>query len=66
MRSTFATNLVSTTTNPSWRLWRLCLGKTLPKSAEALVSLTAFLMRMNVDQNETVAEPVGRRYSLQR
>lgn len=30
----------------------------LAKMAEALVSLTAFLMRMNVDQDETVAEPI--------
>jgi hypothetical protein len=30
----------------------------LAKMAEALVSLTAFLMRMSADQNETVAEPI--------
>ena len=30
----------------------------LAKMAEALVALTAFLMRMTVDQDETVAEPI--------
>ncbi len=30
----------------------------LAKMAEALVNLTAFLMRMTADQNETVAEPI--------
>lgn len=30
----------------------------LAKMAEALVSLTAFVMRMSVDQHETVAEPI--------
>ncbi len=30
----------------------------LAKMAEALVNLTAFLMRMNADQDETVAEPI--------
>jgi hypothetical protein len=30
----------------------------LAKMAEALVNLTAFLMRMTVDQDETVAEPI--------
>lgn len=32
--------------------------KDLAKMAEVLVNLTAFLMRMTVDQNETVAEPI--------
>ena len=30
----------------------------LAKMAEALVALTAFLMRMTADQNETVTEPI--------
>ena len=30
----------------------------LAKMAEALVNLTAFLMRMTADQDETVAEPI--------
>ncbi len=30
----------------------------LAKMAEALVNLTAFLMRMTVDQDETVTEPI--------
>jgi hypothetical protein len=30
----------------------------LAKMAEALVNLTAFLIRMTVDQDETVAEPI--------
>ena len=30
----------------------------LAKRAEALVNLTAFLMRMTVDQDETVTEPI--------
>ena len=30
----------------------------LAKMAEALVSLTAFIMRMSADQDETVAEPI--------
>jgi hypothetical protein len=30
----------------------------LAKMAEALVSLTAFLMRMSADKTETVAEPI--------
>lgn len=45
--------------------WRPVVGavaalprQDLAKMAEALVSLTAFLMRMSADQSETVAEPI--------